>query len=156
MPCSSSGPPSPMIFPVAAASSLTCGNCPWLGPGPLSASGSGFSSAVILLLGGRRRHNAGPGLYNTVLEAGICLPSRRTFNRGGIVVKNLEVLRAQVGCIKPNPTCMSGANTTVGAQSFGCKFCGVSLNRPRRPLLSKLSRLLISCSSTCKEAVEGE
>ena len=47
---STSGPPSPVIFPVVAASSLTCGSCCWFGPVGCSDSGRGFSSAVIFLL----------------------------------------------------------------------------------------------------------
>lgn len=50
-----SGPPSPVILPVAAASSLTCGSWSWFGPRPAwSALGSGFSSAVMVLLCRRR------------------------------------------------------------------------------------------------------
>ena len=90
VPCSSiSGPPSPVIFPIAAASSLTCGMCEWSWPGPFpSVSGKGFSSAVMCLLGTNRRHKGG---WIFARATGNCERRgrggayRRKGNRGGIL-----------------------------------------------------------------------
>ena len=60
VPCSSASGfvSSPMISLIAPASSLTWGNWSWFGPfTALSASGNGFSLAVIALPGVRRMHN---------------------------------------------------------------------------------------------------
>ena len=90
VPCSISGPPSPVIFPVVAASSLTCGSCSWLVPGGSSACGRGFSSAVIDLLCWRRIHsgNGHMGEFKALGREVIDRPVRLSWRWGRILASN--------------------------------------------------------------------